>query len=75
MRDVVVVFEGTKARAVFDLREHSPEEILQAFDRWLASAVTTVGGSGACKSFVVGIHSAGEDCDHETTGVGNVHAT
>jgi hypothetical protein len=65
VRNVVVVFEGTKARAVFDLSRESPEDVVQAFRGWLASAVTTVQLSGVCKSFGVGIHVSGADCDHE----------
>jgi hypothetical protein len=74
MRNVVVVLEGTKARAVFDMREHSAREVLRAFDVWLASATAAVQNSGVCKSFGVGVHVAGADCDHEAVEVGHGHA-
>lgn len=32
---------------------------------WLASAISAVGKSGVCKSFVVSVHNLAVPCDHE----------
>lgn len=65
----MVVFESTKARAVFDMEESQPVVVVEAFYRWLLSAMASVKTSGVCKSFGIGIHLNDADCDHETAGV------
>lgn len=68
MRRLCVVLESSKARAVFDLEEVGPDEVVAAIDRWLTSMVTSTAAAGVCKSFTVGVHLQGAECDHETAG-------
>jgi hypothetical protein len=64
MRDVVVIFENTRGRKVFgeDATRGTMGEALAA---WLTAAIESAKQHGVCKSFVVGVHVAGADCDHE----------
>ena len=65
MRAVRVVIENTRHRVVYRLVGLNTEaRVYDALAIWLRSAVASVGNAGPCKSFIVGVHVDGADCDH-----------
>ncbi len=64
MSTVVVVLENPKVRKVFPSEITIPE-ILATVAAWLAAGQASVRANGVCKSFAIGLHVDGPDCDHE----------
>lgn len=65
-----VVFEGQGAALVIEIppdRDVADGEILRAVDEF-KRRVRAAWAAGGCRSFTVGVHEAGPECDHERGG-------